>query len=68
MMELNNQIRELAFSRAPASEIRKAARASGMKTLLEDGKRKVFRGLTTPNEVARISQAEGLVVDIEEKE
>ncbi len=68
MMELNNQIRELAFSRAPASEIRKAARASGMKTLLEDGKRKVFRGITTPDEVARITQAEGLVVDIDEKE
>jgi type IV pilus assembly protein PilB len=68
MMELNNQVRELAFSRAPSSEIRKAARAGGMKTLLDDGKRKVFRGLTTPDEVARITQAEGLVVDIEEKE
>jgi type IV pilus assembly protein PilB len=66
MMELNNQIRELAFARAPASELRKAARASGMKTLLDDGKRKVFRGITTPEEVARITQAEGLLVDIDE--
>ncbi len=65
MLELNNQIRELAFARAPASELRKAARNSGMKTLMEDGKRKVFRGITTPDEIARVSQAEGLVIDDE---
>ncbi len=63
MLQMNNQIRELAFARAPASELRKAARNSGMKTLLEDGKRKVFKGVTTCDEVARVSQAEGLVVD-----
>ncbi len=63
MLELNSQIRELAFARAPASELRKAARNSGMKTLMQDGKRKVFRGITTPDEVARVSQAEGLMVD-----
>jgi type II secretory ATPase GspE/PulE/Tfp pilus assembly ATPase PilB-like protein len=65
MMELNNQIRELAFARASASELRKAARNSGMKTLMEDGKRKVFRGVTTPGEVAKVSQAEGLLIDDE---
>jgi type II secretory ATPase GspE/PulE/Tfp pilus assembly ATPase PilB-like protein len=63
MLELNTQIRELAFARAPASELRRAARNSGMKTLMQDGKRKVFRGITTPDEVARVSQAEGLMVD-----
>ena len=63
MLEMNNQIRELAFARAPAIELRKAARNSGMRTLLEDGKRKVFRGITTPEEVSRVSQAEGLVFD-----
>ena len=63
MLEMNNQVRELAFSRATASQLRKAAISTGMKTLLEDGKRKVFRGVTTPAEVARVSQAEGLVVD-----
>ena len=65
MLELNNQIRELAFARAPASELRKAACNSGMKTLMEDGKRKVFRGVTTPDEVAKVSQADGLLVDEE---
>ena len=63
MLEMNNELRELAFERAPSSELRKAARASGMRSLLEDGKLKVFSGITTPEEVAKTSQAEGLVVD-----
>lgn len=64
LLEMNNQIRELAFSRAPAIELRKAARNSGMRTLLEDGKIKVFKGITTLEEVAKKSQAEGLVLDV----
>jgi len=63
MLEMNNQLRDLAFSRAPAGELRKTARATGMKSLLEDGKVKVFKGVTTPAEVSRVAQAEGLVVD-----
>jgi type IV pilus assembly protein PilB len=63
MMQLNNEIRELAFARAPSNELRKAAIASGMRTLLHDGKLKIFKGVTTPEEVAATSQAEGLVVD-----
>ncbi|MHC4646651.1 MAG: GspE/PulE family protein [Planctomycetota bacterium] len=61
MIEMNNEIRELAFSKAPASELRKVARATGMRGLMEDGKIKVFKGITTPEEVARISQIEELV-------
>ena len=63
MLQMNNEIRELAFKRAPSNELRKAARASGMRSLLEDGKLKIFKGITTPLEVAQTSQAEGLVVD-----
>ena len=57
MVELNNEIRELAFIKAPTTELRKAARASGMKTLMEDGILKIFKGITTPPEVAKLSQA-----------
>jgi len=63
MVELNNEIRELAFAQAPTTELRKAARASGMRTLMEDGKIKIFRGITTPKEVARITQTEGVIID-----
>ncbi len=63
MMQMTNEVRELAFNRAPTSQIRRAARAAGMKTLLEDGKRKIMRGVTTLEEVARHAQAEGILVD-----
>jgi type IV pilus assembly protein PilB len=62
MVELNNEIRELAFSKAPTSEVRKACIASGMRTLMEDGKLKIFRGVTTPAEVAGVAQVEGVVL------
>jgi type IV pilus assembly protein PilB len=63
MMVMNNEIRELAFKRAPANVIRKAARAAGMKTLLDDGKLKIMGGITTAAEIARVTQAEGIVAD-----
>jgi type IV pilus assembly protein PilB len=61
MLEMNNELRELAFGKATTSELRKAAVASGMRTLLEDGKMKIFKGTTTPEEVAKLSQSEELV-------
>ena len=61
MLEMNNEIRELAFNRAPTNHLRRAARAAGMRTLLEDGKLKILRGVTTPAEIARVAQAEGIL-------
>jgi len=63
MIEMNNELRELSFRKAPAGELREVAKASGMRTLMEDGKIKIFHGITTPAEVARITQTEGVVVD-----
>ena len=60
-MKLNTEIRELAFERAPIGELRAAARRSGMRNLVEDGKIKILRGETTPSEVARFAQVESLV-------
>lgn len=56
MLEMNTTLRQLAFNRAPLSEIRKAAVAAGMKTLLDDGKIKIRNGITTPEELVRITQ------------
>ena len=60
-VEMNNELRDLAFNRAPASKLRQAARAAGMRTLLEDGKLKILGGVTTVDELLRITQAEGVV-------
>jgi len=67
MMMMNSQLRDLAFKRAPLSQIRAAALASGMRNLLGDGKLKILDGLTTLEEVAKIAQVEG-VIDAEEAE
>ena len=58
MMQMNSEIRDLAFKQAPASKIRKAALAAGMKELVEDGRLKVLNGVTTPEEIARVSQVD----------
>jgi type IV pilus assembly protein PilB len=68
MLIMNNELRELAFNRGTTTQVRKAARASGMKSLLEDGKLKILRGLTTPEEIARVAQAEGIGSAEEEEE
>lgn len=59
MMKMNPEIRDLAFNKAQSSEIRHAAIAAGMTQLVEDGRRKVLNGVTTPDEIARVSQIEG---------
>ncbi len=59
MMLMNAEIRDLAFKKAQASDIRVAAIKSGMKELVEDGRTKVLNGVTTPQEIAKVSQTEG---------
>jgi type IV pilus assembly protein PilB len=59
MMVMNAQIRDLAFKLAPVVELRRAAIASGMRPLVDDGRLKVLSGMTTPDEIARVSQVEG---------
>lgn len=61
MVLMNNELRDLAFKRASSTELRVAARAAGMRSLLEDGKRKVLGGQTTPEDLLRVTQAEGVV-------
>ncbi|MDP7009533.1 MAG: ATPase, T2SS/T4P/T4SS family [Phycisphaerales bacterium] len=61
MMVMNNETRELAFNRAPLGQIRDAAVRGGMNTLVDDGKIKVLRGDTTPEEIARFAQAETML-------
>src|SRR5215210_5972568 len=61
MMIMNGEIRTLAFDRAPTNHVRKAAIASGMKTLLADGRLKVLNGVTTAEEIVKVAQVEGIV-------
>ena len=60
MLEMTTVVREMAFNRAPLGDLRRAAIAGGMKTLLEDGRLKIRNGITTPEELVRITQVSEL--------
>jgi type IV pilus assembly protein PilB len=51
MLRMTSKLREMTFNRAPAQELRRVARAGGMKTLLDDGVVKALKGSTTLEEV-----------------
>jgi type II secretion system protein E len=55
---ISDPVRELILQRASASQIKKVAIKEGMHTLRQDGWEKVKRGLTTPDEVIRVTQQE----------
>jgi type IV pilus assembly protein PilB len=54
LMMMTEEIQDLIVKRAPLSEVRSAALATGMKTLKQDGFQKVLEGLTTVEEVMRV--------------
>ena len=50
---IDDEARKLIYDKVPSSVLRQRAREMGMRTLREDGIRKVLAGLTTPEEVIR---------------
>ncbi len=50
---VDDEARKLIYEKVPSSVLRTRAREMGMRTLREDGIRKVLAGLTTPEEVIR---------------
>jgi type II secretory ATPase GspE/PulE/Tfp pilus assembly ATPase PilB-like protein len=60
LMELNTTIREMVFRKEPLQKIKEQARLNGMLTLLEDGVRKIFDGITTPAEVLTLTHREDI--------
>jgi general secretion pathway protein E len=56
MMELSEDIRRLIMANADAGQLTVAAREHGMRSLREDGWLKVATGVTTADEVIRVTQ------------
>jgi general secretion pathway protein E len=56
LMELNDEIRKLIMHNEDAAAITNVARRNGMRNLREDGWLKVSRGVTTADEVMRVTQ------------
>ncbi len=56
LLLVEEDVRQLILRRADATALRQAAISQGMQTLAEDGWTKVARGLTTTQEVLRVTQ------------
>ncbi|MEK7750622.1 MAG: GspE/PulE family protein, partial [Acidobacteriota bacterium] len=56
LMELNDELRRLIMRNADAADLTAAARNNGMRTLREDGWMKVRQGVTSAEEVMRVTQ------------
>ena len=55
---INDEVRHMIFERVSATELRSKARGLGMRTLREDGLRKVVAGVTTLPEVLRVTMGD----------
>ena len=57
LMIIDGPIRDLLVGRPSIQAIRAAARKAGMRSLQEEGLRKVIAGITSVNEVVRVTKA-----------
>ncbi len=60
VLEVTKEIRKLISGRADSDVIAQAAIAEGMKTMLDDGLEKVATGVTTMEEVIRVTKVESV--------
>ena len=58
IIQVDDAIKDLILKKVPSGQIKKAALKNGMRTLAQDGWNKTIRGLTTPEEVMRVTSAE----------
>jgi len=56
LLVIDELVRNKIAKNIDSAELRKVARHSGMRTLMEDGTRKVMSGITTISEVLRVTQ------------
>ena len=55
---ITDEIQKMIFAKIPVSELRVRAREMGMRTLREDGMRKVASGMTTLDEILRVTMGD----------
>ena len=58
IFKLDDEIQQMIFENRPARDLRARARETGMRTLREDGVRKVLAGITTVSEVLRVTMGD----------
>ena len=58
MFAIDEEIRQLIYEKVSSNVLRARAREMGMRTLRQDGVRKIMAGITTPEEVISITQGD----------
>ena len=66
-MDMTNEVRQMILKHCSSGEIREMAIRAGMRTLAEDGWRLVREGVTTPEEVLRVTKDQSLTGSAEDK-
>jgi general secretion pathway protein E len=56
LMVVDDNVKELIHNRASEQDLATAARAAGLKSMREDGDRLVSQGLTSAEEVIRVTR------------
>ncbi|MBI4138530.1 type II/IV secretion system protein [Candidatus Uhrbacteria bacterium] len=56
ILQVTEELRPLIVDKASSDDIRKQSVAAGMRTMVEDGILKVFKGLTTLEEIIRVTK------------
>jgi type IV pilus assembly protein PilB len=60
LLRVSIEVQELVLKKASADDIREMARSQGMKTLRDSAIEKLLAGITSPEEVMRVTQSIGL--------
>ena len=60
MLQVSNEIRKLISAKKDSDVILKQAISEGMTTMMDDGMMKIIKGLTTMEEVLRVTKIESL--------
>jgi len=56
VMKMDEKLKEIIIKTSDANEIKRAAVSNGMRTLRQEGHEKVLQGLSTPEEMLRVTQ------------
>ncbi len=63
LMLIDDEVRKLILKNVDSGTIKQVARSKGMRTLLEDGADKVMAGVTTCEEISRVTQEDSMSME-----
>ena len=68
VLVVGEEVRRLVYQRAASEEIKRTGRQLGMRTLRQDGWKKVLRGITTLDEIMEVTPADEIMSLVEKPE